>query len=75
MQLPGVFCLKPGEICILIRWPLVPNSKVNSNALDFESFGLICCCTKLNFVSAFCYNLKKPSVKFCPFFLSIWNLI
>ena len=33
MRLLGVFCLKAGEICILISWPLVPNSKVNSNVL------------------------------------------
>ena len=29
MQLAGVFCLKPGEICILISWPLVPSSKIS----------------------------------------------
>ena len=28
MRLPGVFCLKTREICILISWPLAPNSKI-----------------------------------------------
>ena len=35
MQLSGVFCLKPGEICILISWPLVPRSKIVT-FLDFR---------------------------------------
>ena len=66
MQLSGVFCLKSGEVCVLISWPLVSNSKANSNAMDFL---LNCCCTKLNFVSVFRCNLKKPPAKFCFFFL------
>ena len=28
------FCLKPGEICILISWLLAPT--INSNVLDFK---------------------------------------
>ena len=35
MRLSGVFCLKPGEIRILVSWPLVPNSKVNSKCFEF----------------------------------------
>ena len=66
MQLSGVFCLKSGEVCVLISWPIVSNSKANSNAMDFL---LSCCCTKLNFVSVFRCNLKKPPAKFCFFFL------
>ena len=28
MRLLGVFCLKPGEVCILINWPLVASIKI-----------------------------------------------
>ena len=51
MQLSSVFCLKQGEICILIRWPLVPNSKVNNNALDY----LVSCLILLLHEVKFCF--------------------
>ena len=37
MQLSGVFCLKPGEICVLISLPLVPSSKI----VTFFGFKLV----------------------------------
>ena len=48
MRLLYGFCLKPGEICILISWPLPPT--INSNVLDFK---VVVAARRLNLFSAF----------------------
>ena len=65
MQLSCVLCLKPGEIYILISWPLAPNSKT---VTFLYCLIVVVASRSLNFVTASIYFTKKFSVNFCSFF-------